>query len=148
MAKFRCDKQVKWRNTSSSPNSGNPGISSRSSADGIPPSIGRSCAGQSTALLPEEPLSKSSFGAATRDRLLACDGSDKLLDLLVFVHFSHTDQQTILQLRVPLSQLDARDDFLRRAPGKNIFQVICSNNKFIEVRPGKYRFELSLADQL
>src|SRR4029453_16603482 len=103
--------------------------------------------GQSNALLPGEPLSKSSFGAATRDRLLPWDGSDKLLDLFSFVHFSDTDQQTILQLRVPLSQFDARGDFLRCAPSKNFIQVFCPNNKFIEVRPGKYRFELSPADQ-
>src|SRR3989304_7217621 len=116
MAKLRCERRVKWRNTSSSPSSGKPTISSRSNAFGMASRAATSADGQQKPLLPGEPLSKISRGAAVRTLRLPGDGSDKALDLLSLVHLGDADEQPIPQFRVPLAQSHSGYDLLRGTP--------------------------------
>src|SRR4030067_101616 len=132
MAKLRCDRRVKWRNTSSSPSSGNPAISSRSNPFGMASRAGTSADGQQNPLRPGEPLSKISRGAALRTLRLPSDGSDKALDLLSLVHFGDADEQAIFQFRVPLAQSRAGYDFLRGTPRQQAIALFFPNNTYIQ----------------
>src|SRR5258706_7479463 len=99
MEKLSCESRVKWRSTSSSPNSGKPSMSSRKNALGIEASTLAAGAGHWNALRPGEPLSKRSRGAGARDWRLSCKGSDKRFNLLGLGHFGDTDQPAIAELR-------------------------------------------------
>src|SRR5262245_23557618 len=115
MAKFLCDKRVKWRSTSSSPNSGKLAMSFLSSATGICSSSLPASVGHEKPLLPGEPVSKISFGARVRERWLLAGGSDKPLDLLSLVELGNTHQETIGQFRIVILQWNAGDDLAVRA---------------------------------
>src|SRR5215475_6235912 len=107
MAKFRCERRVKCRSTSSSPSSGNPAISSRNNAGGISAAASPASAGQTIEFRPGELLSKSKFGSVTRRDFLSCDGSDKTVDLLSLVHFGDAAEKAICQFGIPLLQANA-----------------------------------------
>src|SRR5512135_684023 len=147
MAKFLCDNRVKWRNVSSSPSSGNPAMSRRSSAAGISSATSPPSSGHKQALRPAEPLSKISFGSAARERGLLDDGSDKPLDLLILIHFSDAHQETIAQLRIPSLQNNSRNDFVFGAVFKKFFEHRSAQHEFIEVRAGENRRQAGLASQ-
>src|SRR5712692_1550153 len=133
MAKFRCERRVKWRRTSSSPSSGKPGISLRRKPPGIGSFIFASSSGQKKPLLPGEPLSKMS-GGAERRRLVPGAGSDKSFDLLFRIHFSHTDKQAILQFGIPAGQGNAGDDSLSGETAESLRQSFHSKDKLIKKR--------------
>src|SRR5207344_1738543 len=100
------------------------------------------------ALRPGEPFSNSSFGGATCERFLSCAGSDKAVDLLSLIHFSDAGQEGIFQLGIVTLQSDAGDDFLHRAFGKKLRQVVRLQNEFIEERRGKRRAKSLLPQHL
>jgi hypothetical protein len=116
--------------------------------DGIDASSLSPSAAQSMALRPGEPLSNSSFGGATCERFLSCAGSDKAVDLLSLIHFSDADQEGIFQLGIVTLQSDAGDDFLRRAFGEKLRQIVRPQNEFIEERRGKRRAKSLLPHHL
>src|ERR1051325_8021751 len=123
MAKFRCDKRVKWRSTSSSPSSGKPAMSARSKSAGMASSIRPASAGHNTALRPAEPLSNNSFAAGGRGRGSFGKGVDKAFDLLKLVRLGHTQQQTVLQLRIKIFLRNAGNDLFRGKFLKNFLRA-------------------------
>src|SRR6185503_286016 len=138
MEKFFCESRVKCRSVSSSPNSGKPAISRRRSPLGTA-SVTLSSSGQKSALRPGEPLSKMSFVAAVRAGGSMDDGSDKRVDLLLFIHFRDADEQPVGQLGVPRFQCDSGNDPVAGTAGEKCFEVGRAQNEFIETGAGKRR---------
>ena len=87
----------------------------------LPPS-----AGQSMALRPGEPLSKSSFGGAACERFLSGAGSDKSVDLLSLVHFGDAHQEGNLSAPDTIAPRRCRERF--SAPRKRRTAAVRSSD--------------------